>query len=408
MEQINSLMILISLPVLVLFLFAIRLLWLVSRRMRERSRVEHNPRDLLLETLQEKTLEERQARETSKQTILAYESLDALHRTVMTHMPVGLMVLNNKKQVQFANPRSMELLQVEAVTGQNLSEVSKDLSLEFSKQQTTGFESEKKISLMIGGQPFFLNLGIQPLPDGRYLVTIQDQTRLERLEEQVRYKRDLALMGEMAGGVTHEIKNSLATIQGRVQLLAFGDVPKHSEKIMGEINRLLTFVSEFMKSSRQEEVNPEQFDIAVWLKELAQQWMDDPQGKHVAFEIEGKALITGDRPKLEMLLRNLILNGLQACESNPQTGDEIWVNVSLDTGEKDHIYIVVTDKGPGFPPGSRQKLFVPFVTSKEKGSGLGLFHSRKIMMAHGGDLQIEPDPPTRVKARFPRALPKDP
>lgn len=383
-----------------LLLLGLRLIRVLGRNYRKRVKEQPVRRDLLFETLHEQTIRERKALAKSKQSTLALEALNDLHRTMMAHLPLNVLVLDRDACIQYANPHFMDLMSLDQVTGQPLADISPILFKAFSQHEESTLNFETTLEIEIGGKTRFLSITLSPLPEDRRLFTLVDKTRLHHLEEQVRYKRELELMGEMAGGVTHEVKNALAVIQGRVQLLSHGDVPEHSAEIMKEIKRLLSFIQAFMKSSKGATPEMAPVEIGPWFQELASYWVGHPLGERVVFESpHSNLVVNGDVDHLSALLRNLILNGLQACEN--LSDQDPLVCISAEE-QNDRIVVVVQDRGPGFSSDIRQKIFVPFVTSKETGSGLGLFHCRKIMMEHGGRLEIIHEPPTRIKCIFPK------
>ena len=206
-------------------------------------------------------------------------------------------------------------------------------------------------------------------------------------------------MGEMAGGITHEVKNALATIQGHAQLLEYGDVPEHAARIQAEVDHLLKFVREFMKSSQGGHVDMNEIKLLGWFEELQAYWLEHPLGEQVRFTLPPDGLmIKGDRTLLNTVINNLILNGIEACEGLPIEGPRVFVSHQQSPSR---MCLVVEDRGPGFSADIIPKMFVPFVSSKQKGTGLGLFHCRKLMMEHGGELEVVTDTPTRILCHFP-------
>ena len=389
----------LAIPMLFLVGLGLRLVWLFGKRARKGSRTPTKGRNLLLETLHEQALREREALEKSKEKGAAYENLDLLHRTIMAHLPVGVLVLGPDGRIQFANPGAVALLPRRDVQDQPLQSISKSLYREFSRMKLETSAATRHFSLEVEGRVRRLALSLLVLPENHFLFTLTDKTREHRLEEALRYKRELALMGELAGGITHEVKNALAVMQGHVQMAVHGDVTTHARRIQEEIDHLLNMVRAFMKSSKDNQTEFKKILLRDWLESLAMKWRDHPDGAMIAFQLpKSDWSITGDPVLLEMVLRNLILNGLDACRSeNPA---KPWVTVAIEH-DAERTTIIVEDRGPGFPPQIRQKMFIPFISSKEKGSGLGLFHCRKIMMEHRGELEVPPDQPTRVKCHFP-------
>jgi signal transduction histidine kinase len=170
---------------------------------------------------------------------------------------------------------------------------------------------------------------------------------------------------------------------------------------MAEVKRLLTFVKEFMRSSRGGEVDRAPIDVHAWFRSLADHWAGHPHGDKVAVNMPDEAFpaIEGDTTLLTALINNLVLNGIEASEGDDPAPP--WVTVSAED-HGDEVLVVVGDKGSGFTPEIRKKMFIPFVSSKEHGTGLGLFHCRRIMLEHHGHLEVAPDLPTRILCHFPK------
>jgi len=309
-------------------------------------------------------------------------------------------VLQSSGSLQYANPHFMALFGLTNIVGQDLAVVSPAVAGAFAKMQDTS--GEIWLRPEIHGRLLSLHLSLNRLPNGLFLLTAVDETRMRKLEERLRYKRDIELMGEMASGIAHEVKNSLAVIQGHVQMLAYDPGGDHGARIMGAVDRLLKFVKEFMRSSRGGEVVRAPIQVSDWLRSLAEHWAQHPNGDKVAIlvpEVE-MAAIDGDPTLLTVMVNNLVLNGIEACESLAPA--KPWVVVSAEEDE-DEVILSVRDEGPGFNPEIREKMFIPFVSSKEKGTGLGLFHCRRIMLEHQGNLEVAPDLPTRISCHFPKA-----
>ncbi len=401
-QQLLSLGLIVALLSLALGLLALRLARLYLRRGRDRAEQPPVERDLLVDTLREQTLREREAQRASREKSQELAALHAIHGVVMAHVPVGLLVLDQQGEVRFANTRAETMLARANLADVHLREIHVALFLEYSKLRADPNLSETQFQLTIDQSTVYLVMSLTGLPQDRLLLTLVDVTKERELEERLRYKREIELMGEMAGGIAHEVKNTLAAIQGHVQMLGRGDPSERGRKILDESDRLLRFVREFMKSSKDETVHKKPIAVKSLMEELADHWRGRPNGSRILFEPPGDEglIIHGDSALLANVIDNLILNGQQACEKRALNGP--WTRVwAEDSG--DWVTVAVEDKGPGFSESVRRKLFVPFVSSKEGGAGLGLFHSRKIMMAHGGRLEVLPDPPTRILCHFPKA-----
>jgi len=404
-HQLLTLALTAALLTVLLGLLALRLVRLYARRVRHRmSRTVHS-RDLLVETLRERTLGEREALLEGRLKDQALEALHALHHAVIDQAPVGLLAIDAEGGIQFANRAAAALMERDELTGAVMAELNPDLAKAVERLRAQDEHGETELALEIGARLRRWSLSLRSLPGGLLLLTVLDKTLERELEERLRAKRDLELMGEMATGIAHEVKNALAAIRGNAQLLDRGDPAERGGRIKEECDRLLRFVRSFMKSSRDEAIHAQPIDLAAWLAEAAARWRDRPNGSRVVFEPAPADLaISGDASLLAGALDNLILNAVQACETRALNGP--WARIWVEAG-RDRVAVAVEDKGPGFSESARRKLFTPFVTGKEGGAGLGLFHSRKIVLAHGGRLEIQPGPPTRALCWFPRLVPAD-
>ncbi len=381
---------------LILFLLLMRLLQLSLRRRRaEREGAER--RDLLYETLREQTLREQEANRGRSQAQRAFASLEEVHQTIMDHLPIALWVTSHSGTVSYANLLASKLFDDTAVEGPQLKHICPALSLVFHQLLAEGQRGPRTFQRGQQLDARTFEASLCDLPEARYLLMVADVTQLRRLEEQVRVKRDLELMGELAAGVTHEVKNALAAISGHVQMLAYGDVAEHSRLMMGEIDQLLRFVREFMQTSKGQPLAPVPVPLVELFAELEAHWAKHPQGATVTVGQAPEASLLGERALLTTVLNNLVLNALQSG------GPDDPPRVRLGARELPQaIEVWVEDDGPGFALEIRARLFTPFLSTKAGGTGLGLFQCRKIMLEHGGRLEVDYGPPTRVICIFPR------
>jgi len=394
MRENAALVLTVTVLTLLFLVLGIRFVVLVVRARRRADRAERREPDLLFDALEEQTRREREARAKGDETAQALRALDVLHRTVMRHLPVGVLVLGEEGLVRLANPWLVAAFGAEQVIGRPVASFSPALA-----DCVASIEHEAELELILEGRTRHLRVNRSAMEEG-VLVTVVDETRLRRLEERVRAKRDLELMGELAGGVTHEVKNTLATLAGMVQLLSYSEVTDLEPKLLAEIDRLDRFVREFTSTSKAGRPNREQLALGVWLEAQADHWRAWPHGDKVTVGA-ADATLEADPVMLAMVLDNLVRNGIEACQGDdPPTP---WVEVRVHE-RPDQLEIRVEDAGPGFAALVRDRLFTPFVTTKSDGTGLGLFQCRKVMLEHGGALEVTHGPPTRVSLVFPRDM----
>ncbi len=256
---------------------------------------------------------------------------------------------------------------------------------------------------MSDGQQIDLLLNISPLQEqdgskkGEILV-FQDTTRIREMEREVTRMEDLAMLGELAAGIAHEIRNPLASISGSIQVLddSFSkeDAPIN-KRLMGiilrEINRLNHLVNDFLQFARPQKMEIEEFGLNQLIMDTLYIFQNS-QDRYRHLDVETKFFsplrIKSDPQQLKQVFWNIFLN---ACEAMPDAGQ---IRVSTDKfrgsngkGEStDLVRIRAEDNGPGIDPKVIKDMFRPFSTTKKDGSGLGLAIVKRIVEGLGGEV----------------------
>ena len=215
---------------------------------------------------------------------------------------------------------------------------------------------------------------------------------INTMAEQIQ-ERDLKLK-EMAASVAHEIRNPLNSIKLLISLLDEELREQHFqahqatvETLHYEIGKLNRFLSEFLTFSRPLVLTRSAADPAELAAGVVEMAAADAREHQVRVSLHpetGLPVILIDRPRVEQSLLNLLLNAIQASGRNGR------VELKIMKSKKDQgVDFRVEDSGPGIPPEIRGKLFQPFFTTKENGTGLGLSNAEKIVAGHGGGITAE-------------------
>ncbi|MGE4545142.1 MAG: nitrogen regulation protein NR(II) [Pedobacter sp.] len=322
-----------------------------------------------------------------------YGELERLNRAILANMASGLLIVDRQQRIRSLNAAAEEML------GANFSELYNANVSNYLPGQSLLVDGQFQVITRGEGslvdcsghsRPVGYNTSILTDPtqhvDG-LLITFQDLSHLKEMEERLKRTDRLAAVGQLAAGLAHEIRNPLASISGSVQLLrentALGSEDRHLMNIVvKEVDRLNHLLQEFLLFARPSQPEKHWFKAAELVHELSDLCAGDR--RFAAIELQRScphdALLYGDRNQLRQALWNLLIN---AAEAMPAGGNVVF---SYDPLSQD---LIVADSGAGVPPLLRQKIYDPFFTTKDHGTGLGLATVHSIIEAHGGTLELE-------------------
>lgn len=218
------------------------------------------------------------------------------------------------------------------------------------------------------------------LPDGRLLL-LEDRSRIRDLEQQVHRLDRLAGLSELALGVAHEIKNPLNGVLGFAALLERAREPAACQRYAGKIAQGLRQIDDIVKAmlafARPERGRGRTAPVAALIGSAAAA-AGLPTTR---VELTGDGSLHGDHDALTRVLTNLFTNAVEAG------GDGIRVHVHA-AAVGNRLELTVGDDGPGVPAELGHRVLEPFVSSKERGGGLGLALSARVLAFLGGDLRL--------------------
>ena len=230
----------------------------------------------------------------------------------------------------------------------------------------------------------------------------RETRRLQRAEH-------LALVGQAAAAVAHEIKNPLVAIGGFAQRLYRDMDPDHPHRrevaiIVEQAGHMESLLREMLDYTRPLELNLEPQEVHHLVEDvvmLASVQARD-HGVRLASQVPGEEItLLADGRRLKQVLLNLVKNAVQASSS----GGEVTISAWTEGGE---TVLEVSDRGCGIASEDLERIYFPFYTTKRQGTGLGLAISLKNIQAHGGSLEVDsaPDRGSTFRVRLPNRGPK--
>jgi two-component system, sporulation sensor kinase E len=213
----------------------------------------------------------------------------------------------------------------------------------------------------------------------------------EKMEMEQRFKKSdtLNVVGELAAGIAHEIRNPMTALKGFVQLLQREikeDRTMYFQVILSELNRIDSIVNEFLILAKPQAVKYSKVDLTKIMKETVDLLSAQAVLYNVQFETffdKFLPIIYCEPNQLKKVFVNMIKN---AIEIMPLGGK---ISIRIELKDEKNICISIQDEGPGIPAGKLKKLGEPFYTTKERGTGLGLMVSYKIIEEHKGVIKVE-------------------
>ncbi len=320
-------------------------------------------------------------------------NLQRLNEQIVQHLQTGILLVDRSGKVRVTNKAATALLSPDrpfaSEQGKQLGDYSTDLADQFQHWLEHGSHRARPFTVMEGAPPVIANFReLQPSERGESLVFVEDYRPVTQYAQSLK----LASLGRLTASIAHEIRNPLGAISHAAQLLQESDDLSTADQRLADIIikhciRVNQIVESVMQISRKEPPKPEALELSVWLPAFTESYLKTlTRPAQISIDCEYTELqVEFDPENLQRVLRNLLDNALR--HSKLATGEEsARIRVSVDFSS--HLtQIDIIDQGAGVPAADQAKLFEPFFTTVEEGSGMGLYLCKELCEINNADLR---------------------
>jgi two-component system nitrogen regulation sensor histidine kinase NtrY len=328
------------------------------------------------------------------------DSERAFMLTVLDSVATGILAFTDELTLLSINRAAVAMLDLDS-TPASRSDLCELLSADLAPlataigemTSTSRTSRPREVTLVRGGELRYLELSIARLGTLGWVLAIEDSTQLMQAQK-------LAAWNEAARRIAHEIKNPLTPIQLSAERIAkkYRNEPAIEEgcrTIVNEVGQLKRMVDEFARFARMPAVHLEHAPLATNLQQAASLYSGVKPGVSVAVDADPEISLLMDPEQIRRAVGNLLKNAVEATDTG-----EIRVSARRNA---QRVVIEVADPGRGVPDRDKEKLFLPYFSTKGRGTGLGLAIVHRIVRDHDGHITVHDNQPkgTRFHIELP-------
>ncbi len=340
------------------------------------------------------------------------KQISSLTDMLIASLPLGLLATDSDGRVRACNPSGVRILELKdkECIGTPIEELLDKRVIGWLKNHENKTIRHGEMSFAgADGAEKRLRFTKRNIEDeaqnyAGLMLLVQDLSQIRQLEDQLEQVERDAVIGRMAAGVAHELRNPLSSIKGLVLLLKSrlkndDQAEQTAELMIEQVERLNRSISELLDYARPAMSNRSKFAVDELIAKAVMLVRSDADSGNIAIVENyrcGGYLIEGDQDKITQVILNVCLNAIQAME---QGGKLDISTLCSDQG----VEVAISDTGCGIAPDIREKVFEPYFTTKHDGTGLGLAMSARIIADHNGSISISSreSSGTRVVLRLP-------
>ena len=345
----------------------------------------------------------RRTRQELQEKSSDFEDLRALQNHILRSVGSGIVTMDMQGRITSWNNAA------ETITGYKLDEIREKWNAVFGESFKKVFghtEDMRAGPIRFEGTivkrndvPAILGFTASLLKDeqeqvGGIILTFQDITRLVHMEDRLRRQERLALVGSLAAGIAHEIRNPLASLSGSIQMLReelmLSDDNKNlMDIVLRETDRLNTIITEFLDYARPKTTTKVPLSLGSLVQETVALFKNSKEYQvaiDVDVHVEYDAGIQGDPSRIRQVFWNLLNNAAQAIRGH---GRITIASREESINDQEYISVTIADTGIGIAPENLATIFAPFFTTKSDGTGLGLAIVYRIVEDHNGMIDVQ-------------------
>lgn len=309
-------------------------------------------------------------------------SLSEANRLVMRDMQDGVLVVDGEGMILQMNARAEQLLRKSISPGSLLSTTFPILYGQYALWKQTGRASRDTLQLDVGLQARVRFVAIERNAENGAVIFLEDMRRVRAEAQQIK----LAALGRLTANIAHEVRNPLSAISYATELLQEEPGDARSRRllqiVLDNTHRINQIVQDVMQLNRRDRAQPEVLELAAILRNFTEEF--DLAERHAGVMLlEGLMAgeVSFDRGHFRQVLWNLCRNALRYGRKLPGS---LVLKMSVENGR---VMLVVQDDGPGISAEHQSKLFEPFFTTAQEGTGLGLYIAKELCEANGARLE---------------------
>jgi len=319
--------------------------------------------------------------------------LKNLHENILKSLTSGVITLDLEEKIISINQWALNIFDISSpdeAIGNKFNGIVKEIQI----SELVDKNRNQIIFHTLGGKKLILGLSASLLRDDNentigYTVIFQDLTEIRNLEEKLQSSERMALLGQLAGGLAHELRNPLSAISGAIEILSTeaqqSDISYRLSRVATrEIERLNLIVEDFLLLTSPVKVtNSKLVDLGQIVKDTINSFKSTVKREDIVIKIyvENGVLIEADSYRLKQVFWNLLDNSMDSMPS----GGTIEIKCSVEKGK---VNLSFSDEGEGIKEEDFSRVFDPFFTTKEIGTGLGLAIVQKVVEGYNGNISI--------------------